>query len=126
MTADRLPLRPAGMPMRGPAGGMALHVACLDELRMRLAELGMRAELREHLLSLMVFAALRELPLCVFVTPDGQYFSWRDGAELHPVTDLHGAAQRLQRACSRNLPAADSQPDSEQMRKSRAPEQSAG
>jgi hypothetical protein len=74
---------------------IARDLDLLDGLRSRLAVLGAHAEMREHLMSLVVFAAPPAMPVCVFVGHCGRCFSWHGGQERHPVTDLAGAAIRL-------------------------------
>lgn len=41
------------------------------------------AELREHLMGLVVFAAAQALLLCVFVTAGGRLLSWQAGQAIH-------------------------------------------
>lgn len=106
-------------------GTVTRCLGLLDGLRSRLALLGLRAELREHLLGLVVFAAPPALPLCVFVTPDCRYFSWRNGTEFHPVTDLPGAALRLRRGCGSDLPPHKCRPDFGRARNRRVVDESA-
>jgi anti-sigma regulatory factor (Ser/Thr protein kinase) len=67
----------------------------LDALRAQLVGFGMRAEMREHLIGLVVFASPPALPVRVFVSQGGRFFSWQSGEERHPVTDARGAAERL-------------------------------
>jgi hypothetical protein len=89
----------------------------LDVLRARLALLGVRAELREHLMGLVVFTAAPAMPVCVFVTPDSQFFFWQNGQERHPVTDLAGTAGRLLRSAAADLGCAACRPGIERARK---------
>lgn len=47
----------------------------LDRLRRALAVAGVHAEVRDHLLSLIVFPAASTLPVCVLVSSEGQFCS---------------------------------------------------
>lgn len=88
----------------------------LDALRSRLAVLGVRAEMREHLMSLVVFAAPPVMPVCVFVGQCGRCFSWQGGQERHAVTDLAGAAIRLAAWVNGDLSCAACRPAAERAR----------
>jgi anti-sigma regulatory factor (Ser/Thr protein kinase) len=85
----------------------------LETLRARLADIGVRAELREHLMSLMVFAAPPGLSLCVFVAAGGRLLTWHDGQEQHPASDLPGAATRLAARANGNSRRATLRPVSQ-------------
>jgi anti-sigma regulatory factor (Ser/Thr protein kinase) len=59
----------------------------------RLTGQGIRAEVREHLLSLLVFRG-SALPVCVFVSGNGRFYSWESGrGREHVVNVDHAAAQ---------------------------------
>jgi anti-sigma regulatory factor (Ser/Thr protein kinase) len=77
----------------GPPVGHDLR--SLGALRSCLYAMGVRAELREHLMGLVVFAPSPVLPVCVFVDGNGQFFTWGSTGERHPVRDARGAACRL-------------------------------
>jgi hypothetical protein len=85
------------------SGGLAL----LNTLRLRLAGLGVRAELRDHLMSLVVFPPAPALPVCVFISDDGLFFSWDGGRRRVHVADAGRAAAEIA-ACAKCGP--DPQP----------------
>lgn len=67
----------------------------LDVLRSCLAELSVRAELREHLMSLVVFrSSPGRRPVCVFISA-GRFYSWEDGFRRAPVLHVQGVAAEL-------------------------------
>lgn len=68
-------------------------IELLGRLKHRLETLGMRAEVREHLLSLVVFPPAPALPVCVFVC--GHFYSWDGGQKQLPVIDVTRAAEEL-------------------------------
>lgn len=74
---------------------IAGHLELLGRLKRRLAEFGVRAEVRDHLMSLVVFPPAPALPICVFVGGDGQSFSWDRGHKRTSVADLTRAADEL-------------------------------
>ena len=45
----------------------------LGRLRRCLVAFGVRAEVRDHLMGLVVYPAAGELPVCAFVSGDGQF-----------------------------------------------------
>ena len=60
----------------------------------RLAGHGIRAEVREHLLSLLVFRG-SALPVCVLVSGNGRFYSWESGRGREYVGDIDRAASQL-------------------------------
>ncbi len=78
--------------MVGVALDLPRDLKLLGALRERLAEQGVRAEVREYLLSLLVFRDSR-LPVCVFVGGNGRFYSWESGREH--VGDVERAAAQL-------------------------------
>lgn len=75
-----------------PMGPALRH---LGALRACLDAMGVRAEMREHLRGLVVFATPPVLPVCVFVDADDRFYTWGSAGQRHPVRDVHGAARRL-------------------------------
>jgi serine/threonine-protein kinase RsbW len=53
----------------------------------------------------------------VFLVTGGQFFSWENGQERHPVTDLAGTAVRLLRSADRDPACAECRPAIEHARK---------
>jgi hypothetical protein len=74
---------------------IARHLELLGRLRRCLAQVGVRAEVREHLMSLVVFPPAPALPVCVFVSGDGQFYSWDCGQKRQAVADVTQAADNL-------------------------------
>jgi hypothetical protein len=68
--------------------------ALLDPLRSRLMEQGIRAEIREHLMMLVVFRLPPALPICVFVG-DGRFYCWGSETVQVPVNELERAVAVL-------------------------------
>ena len=66
----------------------------LGVLKQHLAMLGVRSEVREHLLSLVVFRDSR-LPMCVFISGNGRFYSWDSGRGREYVEDVERAAAEL-------------------------------
>jgi hypothetical protein len=66
----------------------------LDVLRCCLSELGVRAEVREHLMSLVVFRSSPGLPVCVFIS-GGTFYCWEDGFRRAPLLHVQGVAAEL-------------------------------
>ncbi|MFC4530128.1 hypothetical protein [Sphaerisporangium dianthi] len=85
--------------VREATGGTTPEVrdegAKLLRLHGSLADLGLRAELREHMPALLVHRPDVGLPLWVFVGYGGAYFSWQSAEKRHPVCDVPGAALAL-------------------------------
>jgi hypothetical protein len=73
----------------------------LGVLQERLTKLGIHSEVREHLLTLVVFRGTR-LPVCVFISGNGRFYSW-DSTREH-VGDVERAAAQLARIAVRTGP----------------------
>jgi hypothetical protein len=67
----------------------------LGRLRARLAEVGICAEVRDHLMGLVIFPPAPALPVCVFVSGNGQFYSWDGGRRTKTVAHLAQAAAEL-------------------------------
>jgi hypothetical protein len=67
----------------------------LNRLKFHLGAVGVHAEVREHLMSLVVFPAPPALPVCVFVSGGGQFYSWHGSQRQLPATDIMHAAKEL-------------------------------
>jgi hypothetical protein len=84
----------------GDAGAFAMAVdmshdlALLGSLRGCLDALGVRAELREHLISLVVFRVSPGLPVCVFVS-EGRFYCWDNGLRREHITRVDRVAAEL-------------------------------
>jgi hypothetical protein len=78
---------------------LSRDLGLLGVLRERLAQLGIRAELREHLLSLVVFRDSR-LPVCVFIGGNGRFYSWDGGRGREHVADVDRTAAQLAKLAS--------------------------
>jgi hypothetical protein len=82
----------------GDAVSAALHLdrdlELLGSLGDRLTGQGIRAEVRKHLLSLLVFRG-SALPVCVFVSGNGRFYSWESGRSREHVGDIDHAASQL-------------------------------
>jgi hypothetical protein len=79
----------------------------LDTLRRALAAVGVHAEPRDHLLSLVVFPTAPTLPVCVFVSGQGRFYSWDCERNRHAVGDVSRVAGKLAAMvlpCRRLLP----------------------
>jgi len=70
-------------------------ILLLHRLKERLAALGVHAEIREHLMGLIVFGPTPAMPLYVSVSDGGRFFAWHSDDGRHRVDDLIGAARRL-------------------------------
>lgn len=81
----------------GSALGLGAHrnLLLLQALKDRLAALGIHAEMREHLMGLIVFGPVPSLPLYVSVSDGGRFFAWQSSDGRHRADDLAGAARRL-------------------------------
>jgi len=75
--------------------GISRSLVLLHGLKERLAALGVHAEIREHLMGLIVFGPAPALPLYVSVSDGGRFFAWQSDDGRHRVDDLTGAARRL-------------------------------
>ena len=75
----------------------------LGVLQEHLAELGAHSEVREHLLSLVVFRDSR-LPMCVFISGNGRFYSWDSGRGRDYVEDVERAAAHLAQLASAPKP----------------------
>jgi hypothetical protein len=73
---------------------LSRDLALLKVLQQRLAKLGVHAEVREHLLSLVVFRG-SQLPVCVFISNGGRSYSWDSGRNRQLVADVERAADQL-------------------------------
>lgn len=81
----------------GPYGttvDVAHDLVLLGLLQERLASLGVHAELREHLVSLVVFRASPGLPVCVFVS-GGRFYCWDGGGRREHVAHVGDVAGEL-------------------------------
>lgn len=67
----------------------------LARLRDQLAELGVRAGLRDSNSALMVHRPDPGLPVWVFVGYGGAYYSWQNADKRHAADDPQGAARAL-------------------------------
>jgi hypothetical protein len=67
----------------------------LDRLRRSLAAVGVHAEVRDHLLSLIVFPAASKLPVCVFVSGESQFYPWDCERKRRAVADVSRVAREL-------------------------------
>ena len=77
------------------AVGTSRCLELLARLKHRLGILGVRAEVREHLMSLVVFPSGPALPVCVFVSGDGRFYSWDSEQRKRSVFDVGKAAEEL-------------------------------
>ena len=75
--------------------GNSRSLLLLHGLKERLAALGVHAEIREHLMGLIVFGPAPALALYVSVSDGGRFFAWQSDDGRHRVDDLAGAARRL-------------------------------
>jgi hypothetical protein len=67
----------------------------LSRLKGRLGMVGVQAELRDHLMSLVVFPPAPALPVCVFVGGNGNFYTWDGGRSRQSVTEVMKAANEL-------------------------------
>ena len=67
----------------------------LNRLKCHLGAVGVHAEVREHLMSLVVFPAPPALPVCVFVSRDGRFYFWHGSQRQLPATDVMKAVKEL-------------------------------
>jgi hypothetical protein len=73
---------------------VAHDLVLLGLLQERLATFGVRAELREHLVSLVIFRASPGLPVCVFVS-GGRFYCWDSGRRREHVAHVNNVAGEL-------------------------------
>jgi hypothetical protein len=78
-----------------PTVDISRDLKLLDRLKRRLRMVGVHAEVREHLMSLIVFPPIPALPICVFISGEGGFYSWNGGQSQQPVTDLEKAAEDI-------------------------------
>ncbi|MQA87727.1 MAG: hypothetical protein GEV03_24670 [Streptosporangiales bacterium] len=83
------------MPAHQGASIPASGLEALDQLRARLAELGVHAELREQLGCLAVRTSHPCVTVWVSVGYGGHDFVWWEANKRHPVRDIHGAAHAI-------------------------------
>lgn len=83
-----------GVEMLDLATDVSRDLALLDVLRSCLADLDIRSEVREHLMSLVVFRSSPGLPVCVFVS-SGRFYCWDHGLRRAPVLHVQGVAADL-------------------------------
>jgi hypothetical protein len=77
---------PAGWPVSDSCHQSLSHacdVACVH------------AEVRDHLLSLIVFPAASKLPVCVFMSGEGQLYSWDCERKQRAIADVSRVACEL-------------------------------
>jgi len=82
----------------------------LRGLKEQLAALGVHAEIREHLMGLIVFGPTPALPLYVSVGDGGRFFTWQSNDGRYRVDDLTGAARRLSASLRDGITSADMTP----------------
>jgi hypothetical protein len=75
-------------------------LALLRKLKSRLADIGVRAEIRTHLLSLVIFQSSPLRPISIFIGDSGRSFfcdggCGSEGRRRWPVTDMLPAAADL-------------------------------
>lgn len=69
-------------------------LALLGVLQQELTGLGVHAEIREHLMSLVVFRGSQRLPMCVFVS-GGRFYCWDSGLRREHVEHVGHVAAEL-------------------------------
>jgi anti-sigma regulatory factor (Ser/Thr protein kinase) len=91
------------------APDLSQDLELLGMLQKRLAELDVHAEVREHLLSLVVLRDSR-LPVYVFISGGGRFYCWDSGRNRKHVTDVDQAAAHLAALAASQLDTGPQRP----------------